>query len=641
MDGGDAAGRRELIATYTDARGGLVRIDPEIMQEVSALLAAGREPEADHPTAFTLVARAGDQSVRVPDRQDADWTLAGADGVCARGAVLNSEIELPAGLAPGVYVLQLSGDAAARGNLILAPAETYQGRDRQRRWVLAVQLYGIRSRRNWGHGDFTDLIALLEIAAGLGAAGVGINPLHALLHDGGASPYSPSSRLFLNYLYIDVEAAPCAVATSAATAVELDRLRNTKLVDYPSVATLKMEALRQSYARFKTAGTDRGDFEAFREERGAALLKYACFECLRSRLPGAWTDWPAPWRAPSQAMLDAIVRGDGDEIAFHQYVQWVADRQLRACREKADELGLAVGLYMDVAIGVRPDGADTWSEASQFLRNLSVGAPPDQLNIAGQDWGLTTYASPALEAAAFAPFREMLAATMRYAGAVRLDHVLWLNRVYVIAQGRPPAQGCYLRYPLDALLGALALESQRCQCITVGEDLGTVPPELRAALKEWGVWTYHVMQFERDEAGAFRAAKAYQERALATFSTHDLPPFAAWLAASDLVRKRAIGLDPGETAEEREAAIASLTAALRPAAAETVEFSEIARFLAGTPSRLVCIGLEDALGLAELANIPGTIDEHPNWRIRSPVLLEELATHRGLAALQEVLSERG
>jgi 4-alpha-glucanotransferase len=636
MARGDAAKRWRLISTYTDAHGDEVVVDPTVIQDVAAVLAESDARDAED-YAFTLVVRSANQT-RLPAAQNGEWTIRAGDGVVGRGAVRGTKLTLSEGLEPNVYRLALPDGTS--GNLVLAPDETYQGRDRKRHWLLAVQLYGIRSRRNWGHGDFTDLMALLELAAQLGAAGIGINPLHALAHDGSISPYSPSSRLFLNQLYIDVEKAPDGASISAETRAELARLREAKHVDYEAVALLKNEALRKSYEHFKTASDDRDDFDAFREERGASLLKYACFEALRARLPGPWTAWPAPWRDLTPTILDSIVQADGEEVAFHQYVQWVADRQLRACREKANALGLAVGLYMDVAIGVKPDGADVWSEPKQFLRNLSVGAPPDQLNVAGQDWGLTTYSSPALAAAAFEPFREMLAATMRYAGAVRLDHVLWLNRVYVIPNGRPPSQGCYMQYPLAALLATLALESHQSQTITVGEDLGTVPPELRAALREWGVWTYHVVQFEREKDGAFRDAAHYQERALATFSTHDLAPFSAWFSMSDLARKQEIGLDPGETEEEREKAIAALAKGLGLASPEAVEFAGIARFLAETPSRLVCISLEDALGSAELANIPGTIDEHPNWRIRAPVLLEELAGHPGLVAVAEALQGR-
>jgi 4-alpha-glucanotransferase len=636
MTGGGAAGRWGLISTYTDARGEQVVVDPGVIHDVSAVLAEGDQPDAGH-AALTLIARGGDH-VRLPSAQDGAWILRTRDEVAARGTVRGSELILPADLEPGVYRMQLPDGKA--GNLVVAPKEAYQGRDGDPHWLLAVQLYGIRSQRNWGHGDFTDLMSLLELAAQLGAAGIGINPLHALAHDGSISPYSPSSRLFLNHLYIDIEKAPGAEPVSATVAAELARLREARHVDYETVAVLKNEALRKSYARFKRDGRDRRDFEAFCEARGAGLLKFACFEALRSRLPGPWTDWPAPWRDLTPAVLDSIEQADGEEVAFHQYVQWVADRQLRDCRQRADALGLSVGLYMDVAIGVQPDGADVWSEPTQFLRNLSVGAPPDHLNVLGQDWGLTTYSAAALEATAFVPFREMLAATMRYAGAVRIDHVLWLNRVYVIPKARPPSQGCYVRYPLEALLATLALESHRCKSITVGEDLGTVPGELRAILRKWGVWTYHVMQFEREDDGAFRDAADYKTRALATFSTHDLAPFSAWLSAADLVRKQEIGLDPGETGAERKAAIAALAQALDQVPSQSVEFAGVARFLAKTPSRLVCVSLEDALGSTELANIPGTVDEHPNWRVRAPAFLEELAGHPRLMAIAEALRAR-
>jgi 4-alpha-glucanotransferase len=505
------------------------------------------------------------------------------------------------------------------------PRESYQGSDpSERNWLLAVQLYSIRSRSNWGHGDFTDLMRLIELAAELGAAGIGLNPLHALMYDGdmNGSPYSPSSRLFLNFLYIDVEAIPAFKAIeSGEFLARAEALRSQDKVDYPAVVELKQAALRRCFERDQAAGQD-ADFEDFRAERGASLRKFASFSAGRR--------------------VQADESHFEDEVRFEEYVQWHADRQLRACVERGKALRLSVGLYLDLAVGVCSDGADAQTDREAHLERLTVGAPPDLLNVRGQDWGLTTYHPVALIERDLAPFRAMLAANMRYAGALRLDHVMWLNRLYIIPRGVSAAEGSYIRYPLPQLLSTLTDESNAHRCIVIGEDLGTVPPELREELRRWGVWTYHVMQFEREESGQFKSADKYQARALATFSTHDLPPFAAWFAGSDLEEKHAIGIDPGETDEDRNKAKELLASALNYSGGKPDElFLEIAAFLARTRSRLVVVSLEDALGLSYMTNIPGTTHEHPNWRTRLPINLEDLATNRRLRRLADVFVAAG
>lgn len=513
----------------------------------------------------------------------------------------------------------------------LACQQVYQGADEsQRHWLIAVQLYAVRSHRNWGHGDFTDLRRLLELAARLGAAGIGLNPLHALLHGGedDVSPYSPSSRLFINFLYIDVEALPEFASIRAGDLLRrAHALRSYTQVDYRAVAELKEAALRRCFERYHASAKD-PDLADFRAARGDSLQKFARFEMarrVRARKHSATTSESAEI-----------------ETRFHEYVQWRADRQLRACRDKGRELGLAIGLYTDLAVGVRPDGADVHAEPEAYLNGVSVGAPPDMLNLKGQDWGLTTYRPDALLKRDFFPFRRMLAANMQYAGALRVDHVLWLNRLYLIPQGMLPAEGSYVRYPLSQMLAAIAAESNAHRCIVIGEDLGTVPSQLHCELRKWGVWTYHVMQFERDQTGRFKRQDEYQQRAVATFSTHDLPPFAAWCSGGDLAEKQAIGINPGETEEERRDAKELLKAVLRPAVNSTGEsFLDVAAFLARTPSRLVVVGLDDALELSALTNVPGTTTERPNWRLRLPVELEQLGDDARLRRLAEVFAEAG
>jgi 4-alpha-glucanotransferase len=521
----------------------------------------------------------------------------------------------------------------------LEPA--YQG-DGRRCWVLAVQLYGVRSRRNWGHGDFSDLADLMEIVADLGGAGIGLNPLHAQFYDrpdNSGSPYSPNSRLFLNPLYIDVTAIEEFDPRSSFFAV-LDG----ELINYRAVAAQKIAALRASYRTFRANSSKarRDDFASYRAERGRPLECFAAFETLRQLQPGAWWEWPEPWRQPSDAALRQLRESHPDEIGFHEFLQWNAERQLERCRDVARRRGLAIGLYLDTAIGVDAGGADAWMDQTIVLRGLSVGAPPDQFNPAGQDWGLTAYNPHGLVAGRFEPFRQMLRAAMRHAGAVRIDHVLGLMRLYVIPHGLAAGQGAYLRLPFADMLEVVADESRRWHCITIGEDLGTVPENFRATLSAWGVWSYLVVMFERNCDGSFRRPPDYPERAIATFNTHDLPTFAGWISGHDLKTKRAIGVDPGETDDERHGSRAALTAALAVATgSQEHSFDDVVAFLAATPTRLVSIAIEDVLGMADQINVPGTVTEHPNWRRRWPIPLEELASDQRLRRAAAALASAG
>jgi 4-alpha-glucanotransferase len=517
----------------------------------------------------------------------------------------------------------------------------------RRVWALGVQLYSVRSRRNWGCGDFTDLIALSELAASLGAAGVGLNPLHALFIDEPeqASPYSPNSRLFLNPLYIDVEAVPEFPGVRAAgRESDIARLRRTSMVDYSGVAAAKLAALRLAFANFRRNGSRErvDDFRTFRREQGRPLELFASFETLRASFGRVWPDWPAEWRHPNAGALRQMRRARREEFEFHEFTQWLADRQLRACRDKARALGLPLGLYLDVAVGVDPHGADAWSDQSAILTGATIGAPPDRLNTAGQRWALAAYNPRLLERQAFAPLRRTLAAAMRYAGAVRLDHVLGLNRLYVIPDGA--RSGTYVRYPLDAMLAVVAQESVSHECLVIGEDLGTVPENFRATVADRGIWSYRVMLFERASDGSFAPPARYPRSALVTFSTHDLPTFAGWCAGRDLQQKRALGMDPGETDEERAAALGALRAALAQRAGgkrHALSFPAVANYLAAAPSGILMISLEDALGVLEQPNLPGTTGEHPNWRRRLPATLEDLASDERLLALANVLRTAG
>ena len=582
------------------------------------------------------------------------WKIASGVKVIAEGKTGDRNgdtgdrtIVWPTNLPEGTYRLHLTDASSAteEAPLIVSPPKAFGG-DFERSWLVAVQLYGVRSARNWGIGDFTDLEALIRLAGQLGADGVGLNPLHVLFDDRPAdcSPYSPNSRLFLNALYIDVETIPeFHPGILDGTGDAIARLRAGNIVDYTGVAELKRRALRAVFETFRThasAGRKR-DFEEFRAERAPLLSRFACFEVLRHKFNKPWWEWPEEWQQPDEAKCAALRRGpDAAEIEFVEFVQWTADRQLQACAELAAGLGMKVGLYLDVAVGVQSDGFDAWNEQLAISRQLAVGAPPDALNTAGQNWGLAGFNAAGLELKSFEPYREMLRASMRHAGAIRLDHVLGLKRLYLVPHGFAANNGVYVQMPFEALLAATAQESVAHRCVVIGEDLGTVPEGFREKMADWGIWSYQVMMFERDDRGAFRNVNHYTPNALVAFNTHDLSTYAGWRSFSDLKLKRSLGIDPGESDDARWHALAMLSEALRHQAIDGYGLYAVMTFLARTKSRLLAISLEDLLEVIDQPNIPGTVNEHPNWRQRLPLALDKIASAIDMAALKAATAER-
>ena len=557
---------------------------------------------------------------------------------------------------PETTLKRLVSAIARNGNTpVPAPkaAETkhvraFQG-DGGRHWALAVQLYAVRSRRNWGHGDFTDLNRLVTLAAAHGAAAVGLNPLHALFADRPeqASPYGPNSRIFLNPLYIDVEAVEGFPGIAAAGLDDdIAAARAVDLVDYTRVARAKLSGLRIAYDRFcaSSSAEQRADFESFRAKQGEPLLRFACFERLRQiHAPLSWPQWPAPWHDPDGDSLHAFRHEHRVECEFHEFMQWVADRQLRTCQATAERLGMPIGLYVDVAVGIDPYGADAWSQQDAVLAGISVGAPPDEFNTAGQDWGLAPINPGTIAQNDFVSIRRLMRGAMRHAGAIRLDHVMGLKRIFMIPHGMLPGEGAYVRYPFEQVLKVIAEESNRARCIVIGEDLGTVPGGFRETLSHWGLWSYRVMLFERDHEGRFLPPDAYPADAVATFNTHDLPTHRGWLAGHDLRVKHGIGVDPGETDGSREWAQRKFREALQDRAPDfdTNDFAAVAAFLAGTPARLVCVSLDDILGVIDQINIPGTVVQYPNWRRKLPVALEDMEGVEELCRVTEAFARTG
>jgi 4-alpha-glucanotransferase len=648
------AARCGLETEYRDAFGRLQSVEPEVLARLIHSLAAGEEGPA-RLLPRTVVVRGQAHSplhLAVPESLPLRWEIWSEQKI-AGGEVMSPVLHLPHDLPHGIFRLHVTVAAPAgpltdTACLIVCPDRAYQGGEQapQRMWALAVQLYGVCSSGNWGHGDFSDLIALIDLAADLGASGIGLNPLHALFDDRAheASPYFPNSRLFLNPLYIDVGAVPEFPGLSAAgLAEEIGRLRGQSTVDYHGVAAVKTRALKFAYEAFRAHGTAarREAFDDFRQQRGFELARFACFEVLRRKFSGPWWEWPEGWRRVDDEAIARLRREMPTDVGFVEFVQWVAHEQLDLCRAHARARNLAIGLYLDVAVGVRNDSFDAWCDQDAVLSGTAVGAPPDVLNTAGQNWGLAGFNPVGLEDRQFDPFCRMLRASMHYAGAIRLDHVLGLQRLYVIPHGMRAVQGAYIRFPFEALLAAAALASVEHRCIVIGEDLGTVPDNFRETLADWGLWSYQVMLFERAWNGAFATPESYRQNALVTFGTHDVSTFAGWRDHRDLTVKLALGMDPGETGEQRHGAFRALDQALRQHGIEGSDFPAVAKFLADTPCRLLVISLEDLLGITDQVNLPGTVDEHPNWRQRLPIALEGLRTHEQVVRVGEIMRSAG
>ncbi|MEO8079908.1 MAG: malto-oligosyltrehalose synthase, partial [Caldimonas sp.] len=541
-------------------------------------------------------------------------------------------------------------------------------------WGPSVQLYALRSERNWGIGDFGDLGRLVEYAAERGAGIVGLNPLHALFahNPAHASPYSPSSRQRLNVLYLDVERVDefrdCEVAQRRVRSAEfqsrLARLRETELVDYVGVAAAKLEILELLHAHFRAHREADDDhravaFAAFEERGGAALRAHALFEAIQAHLHAAdasiwgWPVWPEHWRDPAAPVVAEFAREHADRVGFHAWLQWQAERQLAEISERCRSRGLAVGLYLDLAVSVDRAGSDTWANQALFALGASVGAPPDEFNPNGQGWGLPPLRPDALRAQGYRFFIETLRSAMRDAGAVRIDHVMGLMRLFWIPPDKAARDGAYVHYALDEMLAIVALESERNRCMVIGEDLGTVADEMRAALARRDILSYRLLYFERGEGGEFKAPDTYPRDALVAVSTHDLATLAGWWHGRDLRLRLDLGLFPSreiyerqviDRAQERVRLLLALqhagllppgstvdrsgTQAFTPALVEAIH-----AFVASAPSRVMIVQLEDALGVAEQANMPGTTHEHANWQRKLPQSLEQIATNERVRRL--------
>ncbi|HET9018984.1 MAG TPA: 4-alpha-glucanotransferase, partial [Acetobacteraceae bacterium] len=503
--------------------------------------------------------------------------------------------------------------------LTIAPATCYLPpalRDGGRRFGLAAHLYSVRRAQDQGIGDFTTLATLARAAARDGAAVVGLNPLHALFPDQRerASPYHPSDRRFLDPIYIDVAgeegglAAPAARALLARHTAEFAVLSAAPLVDYPRVWAAKRAVLEAAFAAFDR-DEEMAEFLAY---GGSALRRFATFQAIAEHYPNEdWRRWPEALRDAGRATADPA------RVRFHLWLQWLADRQLGAA---ASASGLAIGLYRDLAIGTAPDGAEAWAGARHLAAGVSVGAPPDPFSASGQIWHLPPPDPWRLREDGYRSLAGLLGANMRHAGALRIDHVMGLARLFWVPDGARGADGAYVAYPCDDLLGELALESQRARCLIVGEDLGTVPEGFRETLAAAEVFSYRVLWFERQD-GDFLPADRYPAHAVACVSTHDLPTLAGWRSGADIAERAALGHIDEKAARQQRA---DEIAALQKTIGAPPDPPAVHGFIAGAPSALVLAQLDDLAGETVALNLPGTDRERPNWRRKLAVPVPEL-----------------
>lgn len=526
-----------------------------------------------------------------------------------------------------------------------------------RLWGLSAQLYGLSHPGDVGIGDLAGAADLARVAGVKGADAIALSPMHALYAADPArfGPYAPSSRLFLNPLH----AAPELVFGQA---VEAEPAPTNGLIDWPAASIAKYALLRRIFDSFLDGADWDGplgaDFGRFRADRGALLYEHACFEALQAaRMPQReWREWPTDLRDPRGAAVAFFADSQIEELLFHQFLQWIADRSLAAAQEVARQSGMRIGLIGDLAVGMDPAGSHAWSRQKDMLLGLTIGAPPDLLNPRGQNWGLTGFSPRAIEENGFAPFLATLRAAMRHVGGIRVDHAMGLARLWLIPEGASPADGVYLNFPVSDLLRLLALESVRHNVVVIGEDLGTVPEGFHDMLEQSGIHGMRVLWFERDGQTGFVPPRGWGSTDVAMTSTHDLPTVAGWWKGNDIEVRRehgrlGEGVDPETMRREREQDRPRLwNAFVRehlgegpvPAPEETDRVVDAAvRFIAKTEVPLSLIPLEDLLGRVEQPNLPGTVTEHPNWRRRLAVAADTMLEDEAVARrIDYVATER-
>ncbi|UCE63748.1 MAG: 4-alpha-glucanotransferase [Nitrospirota bacterium] len=561
-------------------------------------------------------------------------------------------LHYPRAMVLGYYRLTIkvhlgSGVIAGKAFVIVSPRQCYRSSRPRRSWGLTVQLYGLRSQRNWGMGDLNDLQTVVKWAGETLQAGtVGVSPIHAPT-PGVISPYSPSSRLFLNPLYLNIERIPefqNAPALqkrvgSKAFQAELGRLRQSSLIDYEKVTAMKWPIFEALFKKFQqhhgTSKTQRARaFGRYIQKEGMFLERFSVFQALTEYFgTSAWEGWPEEFQNPHSVQVERFRIGHKNRIRFFQYLQWQCEEQLQGIKRTARRFQMPLGLNLDLPVGIHPYGADAWMFHQELAVGFSIGAPPDWFNRHGQNWGLVAPLPTKMRANHYQFFIETIRHNMRHGGVLRIDHALGLFRLFVIPEGGSGKDGAYLRFPVDELLAMVALESVRNRVVVVGEDLGTVTPIIKKRLAKAGILSYRVLLFEKKAKGAFRSPGQYPENALVSATTHDLPTLHGFWLGRDIEVKTQIGFYPSskdaesewkQRARDRVALMKALNKEtllpLQGSQHLPVPFSKefcqaVYAYLARTPSRILIIPLEDLLGEVETPNFPGIPGSaYPSWR---------------------------
>ncbi len=608
-----------------------------------AVLALGMESLLDRRASWLTIEQEDGEVRRIriaPDDGELT-TVSGLDGLPARVW----RVGLPP-LPMGRHRIRRDDSPDITCQLTVAPRRCFLPepfRSGGRRFGISAQLYALRRRGDQGVGDFTTLARLAEAAAREGAAMIGINPLHMLYPEQRerASPYHPSDRRFLDPIYLDVgqDIGP--------------DLQAGAFVAWSKVWAFKRTVLEQRFASFsapeKAGHAAAEDFRQFIDRGGTALRRFAIFQAIAETRPGEyWRHWPAGLRSVDDFEVETFAHAHSERVRFHQYLQFLAEQQFAA----AASTGLELGLFRDLAVGAAPDGAESWATSHDLADGAWIGAPPDPFAALGQNWHLPPPLPARYALDGFASFAGLVAANMRHAGALRIDHAMGLTRLFWVPDGGTGADGAYVAYPFAELLGQVALESVRARCMVVGEDLGTVPEGFRAVMSDADILSYRVLLLER-EGGAFKPAASYPARAVACATTHDLPPLAGWWEGTDVTERAALAKSPGDPLgmEERTAERAALVDALvdagslaRPTSGEPPVadvLQGVQDFVAITPSDLMLIQAEDLAGMRIGVNLPGTDTERPNWRLRVSAPIETLLTTPEAQAILRLVRARG
>lgn len=610
-----------------------------------------------------------------PEQGESAKLEAGLDGL-RRGVDGESlELELPWSLPLGYHDLEIriigpaGGSRQAAQRLIIVPEKAHQPkrlRNGGRLSGIAVSLYGVRSSRNWGAGDFTDLEELTRWAAkSLGVSVVALNPLHALHNREpyNTSPYLPLSSYYRNYLYLDVERIPEFGESEAAQRMlgretvqeAIARLRAAELVDYGGVARLKRGFLKLLFREFLrrhwATGTERARrFRRYLAEEGELINGFAVYCALdevlhaRNRELWIWPDWPAEYQDPESAETKAFAERYWRRVLFHQWVQWQIDEQLAEVQAAARAAGMEIGLYHDLALATDSCGADLWAHRRFFAQGCRVGSPPDDFSPDGQDWAFPPPQPETHLEDGYRLFSETIRKNSRHGGALRIDHFMRFYRLFWVPDGLAARHGTYVRERFEDLMGILALESVRGEFLVIGEDLGTCPPEVREGMARYGVLSYKLFYFEKGPDGLQRRPDEFPHLALVSSTTHDLPTLAGFWAGRDIEARKAAGLLPDESwyhrqwderrGEKRRMVETLVRDGFLPPdfPREVAEWTELTGelhnavigWLCSTPSALMLLNQEDLTKETEQQNLPGTTAEYPNWKRKMKLSLEEL-----------------